>query len=59
MLVEPELVVVMGWVWDLVTILLLDTSSCVTGTAGVKGFSFLRNLLFLWVTCLLPVIFTM
>ena len=49
----------MGWVWDLVTTLLMDTSSCVTGTAGVNGFNFLRNLLFLWVNCLLPWIFTM
>lgn len=58
-LVVPELGVIMGWVWDLVMILLLDISSCVTGTAGVNGVSFLRNLLFLWVNCLLPWILTM
>ena len=49
----------MGWVWDLVTTLPMETSSCVTGTAGVNGITFLRNLLFLCVSCRLPWIFTM
>ena len=49
----------MDLVCDLGTIFLLNTSSYVTGTVVVSDVSFLRNCLFLCVTCLLLWIFTM
>ena len=43
---------IVGEVWDLVMTLLWVTSSGVTGIVGEYGVNFLRNLLFLIVTCL-------